>query len=172
MTYIVQCKDRFYVVAYDGLDPLTGKERRRWHPVGHDRHDAELAAVRIDRDNAGAATAHGGPQHLGEELAGTWLPLKRRHVRATTAYRYSWFIDRYINPAIGDVPLRRLRADDLQRQPLPAGQDQPPAVRASTRPHRAMLARAAVISKPHRSAAPNVTAPSLGRSALSARSEW
>jgi hypothetical protein len=32
MTYIVQRNDRFYVVAYDGLDPLTGKERRRWHP--------------------------------------------------------------------------------------------------------------------------------------------
>jgi len=40
MTCIVQRQDRFYVVAYDGLDPLTGKERRRWHPVGHDRHDA------------------------------------------------------------------------------------------------------------------------------------
>ncbi len=36
MSYIVQRKDRFYVVAYDGLDPLTGRERRRWHPVGHD----------------------------------------------------------------------------------------------------------------------------------------
>jgi integrase len=34
-------------------------------------------------------------------------------VRATTAYRYSWFVDRYINPAIGDIPLRRLRADHL-----------------------------------------------------------
>ncbi len=30
MAYIIQRKDRFYVVAYDGLDPLTGKERRRW----------------------------------------------------------------------------------------------------------------------------------------------
>lgn len=28
MTYIVQRQDRFYVVDYDGLDPLTGKERR------------------------------------------------------------------------------------------------------------------------------------------------
>ncbi len=51
--------------------------------------------------------------HLGQFLTETWLPLKRRHVRATTAYRYSWFVDRYINPAIGDVPLRRLRADHL-----------------------------------------------------------
>jgi integrase len=38
---------------------------------------------------------------------------KRRHVRATTAYRYSWFVERYINPTIGEVPLRRLRADHL-----------------------------------------------------------
>jgi hypothetical protein len=29
MAYIIERKDRFYVVAYDGLDPLTGKERRR-----------------------------------------------------------------------------------------------------------------------------------------------
>jgi hypothetical protein len=71
MTYIVQRKDRFYVVAYDGLDPLTGKERRRWHPVGHDRDETESVSARIDRDRA------------------------------------------YINPAIGDVPLRRLRADHL-----------------------------------------------------------
>lgn len=113
MAYIVQRKDRFYVVAYDGLDPLTGKERRRWHPVGHDRHDAEVVATRIDRDNAGAAPARGGPMHLGQFLTEIWLPLKRRHLRATTAYRYSWFVDRYINPAIGDIPLRRLRADHL-----------------------------------------------------------
>ena len=113
MTYIVQRKDRFYVVAYDGLDPLTGKERRRWHPIGHDRNDAEIAAERIDRDNAGAAPVRGGPQLLGQFMTETWLPLKRRYVRATTAYRYSWFVDRYIKPAIGDIPLRRLRADHL-----------------------------------------------------------
>jgi hypothetical protein len=45
MTYSVQRKDRFYVVAYDGLDPLTGKERRRWQPVGHNRDEAELVAA-------------------------------------------------------------------------------------------------------------------------------
>lgn len=44
MAYIIERKDRFYVVAYDGLDPLTGKERRRWHPAGGDRHDAEAMA--------------------------------------------------------------------------------------------------------------------------------
>ena len=55
MTYIVQRKNRFYVVAYDGLDPLTGKERRRWHPVGHDRDEAEQMAERLEADAAGSA---------------------------------------------------------------------------------------------------------------------
>ena len=48
MTYIVQRQDRFYVVAYDGLDPLSGKERRRWHPVGHDRDEAEAVRRRLE----------------------------------------------------------------------------------------------------------------------------
>lgn len=97
--YITQRKDRLYVVSYDGLDPLTGKERRRWHLAGHDRHEAEQMAARIERDNAGAAPVRGGPILVGDFLADTWLPIKRRHVRATTAYRYSWFVDHYINPA-------------------------------------------------------------------------
>jgi hypothetical protein len=50
MSYIVQRQDRFYVVACDGLDPLTGRKRRRWHPVGHDRTEAEQLAERLDRE--------------------------------------------------------------------------------------------------------------------------
>jgi len=70
-------------------------------------------AGRLERDNAGPP-ACGGPTQLGKFLTDTWLPMKRRHVRATTAYRYSWFVDRYIKPAIGQVPLRRLRVDHLE----------------------------------------------------------
>ena len=113
MTYIVQRKDRFYVVAYDGLDPLTGKERRRWHPAGHHRSDADALAARLDQETNAAPPTIGGPITLADFLAGTWLPQKRRQVRATTAYRYSWFVEHYIAPAIGDVPLRRLRTDHL-----------------------------------------------------------
>jgi len=112
MTYIVQRKDRFYVVAYDGIDPLTGKERRRWLPFGTDRAEAEACAVRLDGDIA-APPAKGGPTTVGAFLTETWMPQKRRHIRSTTAYRYAWFIERYIKPAIGEIPLRRLRADHL-----------------------------------------------------------
>jgi len=113
MTYIVQRQDRFYVVAYDGRDPRTGRERRRWYPVGRDRHEAEALLARLDLDRAGAPPARGGPLRLDEFLRSTWLPLKRRQVRATTCYRYAWFVEHYISPNIGHIPLRRLRADHL-----------------------------------------------------------
>ncbi len=113
MSYIVQRQDRFYVVAYDGLDPLTGRERRRWHPVGRDRAEAEQLAARLDHERDATPPPPTGPITLGDYLTTTWIPHKRRQVRATTAYRYAWFVDRYIGPAIGDVPLRRLRADHL-----------------------------------------------------------
>ncbi|MGD9997504.1 MAG: tyrosine-type recombinase/integrase [Ilumatobacteraceae bacterium] len=113
MSYIVQRQDRFYVVAYDGLDPLTGRERRRWHPVGHDRTEAEQLAERLDRDRDAVPAVQAGPITFGELLTNTWVPHKRRQLRATTAYRYAWFVERYIRPALGQVPLRRLRADHL-----------------------------------------------------------
>lgn len=113
MTYIVQRQNRFYVVAYDGLDPLTGKERRRWHPAGHDRDDADALAARLTNDTERTAPRANGSITLGTFFRDTWLPQKRRQVRATTSYRYSWFVDRYIDPAIGHVPLRRLRVDHL-----------------------------------------------------------
>jgi hypothetical protein len=35
--YVAQKGDRFYAVIYEGLDPVTGRERRRWHPAGTNR---------------------------------------------------------------------------------------------------------------------------------------
>ena len=35
--YVAQRRGRFYAVIYEGRDPVTGKEIRRWHPAGTDR---------------------------------------------------------------------------------------------------------------------------------------
>ena len=102
MSYIVQRNDRVYVVAYDGLDPLTGRERRRWHPIGSDRDEAEAVASCSSR-SCRHPPARGGPIQLDEFLRSTRLPHKRRQVRATTAYRYAWFVEHYIAPAIGPM---------------------------------------------------------------------
>ncbi|HKC82765.1 MAG TPA: hypothetical protein VKD46_02075 [bacterium] len=35
--YVVRKADQHYAVIYEGLDPVSGRERRRWYPAGPDR---------------------------------------------------------------------------------------------------------------------------------------
>lgn len=113
MAHIVQRKNRFYVVTYDGVDPLTGRERRRWHAVGKDPADADAMVGRLHRSPRPVAARHGMGTSLGGFLTDVWLRRKRPHLRTTTSYRYEWMIDHYIAPRLGDVALGQLRDDHL-----------------------------------------------------------
>ena len=53
--YVAQRRGRFYAVIYEGLDPVTGRERRRWHPAGTDR--AQARATRRPARRRGAGTS-------------------------------------------------------------------------------------------------------------------
>jgi hypothetical protein len=49
-----------HAVFYEGLDPITGRERRRrWHPAGTDRATAERLAARLAADDGGTVTDRG-----------------------------------------------------------------------------------------------------------------
>ena len=39
--------DRWYAVIYEGIDPVTGKERRSWHAAGTERANAERLAAQL-----------------------------------------------------------------------------------------------------------------------------
>ncbi len=108
MSYIVQRKTSFYVVDYTGHDPITGKERRRWHPAGNQRRDAEEMKARLDHQRPEDKT--GGT--LAEFMSGTWLKSKPS-ITHPTRCRYKWMVEKNINPRIGHVKLGRLRASDL-----------------------------------------------------------
>jgi hypothetical protein len=45
--FVAQRRGWFYVVIYEGRDPVTGKELRRWHPARTDRAEAERLAARL-----------------------------------------------------------------------------------------------------------------------------
>ena len=115
MVYIIQRKDRFYVVAYDGIDPVTGRERRRWHPAGHSRADAEAICARLDAVAAADTTIATGLLTFGRYLSEQFMPMRRHRLQATTAHRYQWIIDNYITPALGTMPLRSVRSEHLDR---------------------------------------------------------
>jgi hypothetical protein len=108
MSYIVQRNNRFYVVAYNGHDPITGRERRRWHPAGSDAGDAEELRRRIDRQRPRPSCA----VSLGGFMSTTWLATKGTITRPT-ANRYRWMIDHNIAPRVGTIRLDALRPDDL-----------------------------------------------------------
>lgn len=80
--YVARKGNRWYAVISDGLDPVTGRERRSWHPAGSDRAEAErlarqLAAKVNGRDDEGRALS------FGAHLTTRWLPGKRLALRAT-----------------------------------------------------------------------------------------
>ncbi|MGQ0826013.1 MAG: tyrosine-type recombinase/integrase [Actinomycetota bacterium] len=117
MGYVVERAGHFYAVCYDGVDPITGRERRRWHAAGTARSDAEaVAAILTSERSALAGTgSSASATTLVVYLRRSWLPAKRMTVKATTWQRYAWMIEHYVAPTIGAVPLRGLRADHLER---------------------------------------------------------
>jgi integrase len=110
--YVVQKGARFYAVIYEGVDPLTGRERRRWHPVGVDRDAAEqlatvLAGEACPSDRQAGLT-------LATFLLRQWLPAKRVSLRPSTWDSYRRVIELHVVPRIGTIPLRRLRAQHFE----------------------------------------------------------
>ena len=80
--HIAKKGNRYYAVIYEGVDPATGKDKRRWHPAGDNRKDAErVLADLIKRVHDGDYRA---PDKitLGDYMLKRWLPTKRGQAQA------------------------------------------------------------------------------------------
>ena len=113
--YVARKGDRYYAVIYEGIDPLTGRERRRWHPAGTDQAVAETLAC----DLAARHRRGGGHERasltVAVYLTQRWLPSKKMVLRASTWDAYRRVIDLHLVPRVGRIPLRHLRPDHLER---------------------------------------------------------
>jgi integrase len=110
--YVVRKGSRFYAVIYEGVDPLTGRERRRWHPAGESRGEAELLAAQLAA-TASVVTRQSGPT-LATYLLRQWLPAKEINLRPSTSDGYRRLIELHVVPRLGTVSVRRLRAEQLE----------------------------------------------------------
>ncbi len=111
--YTVKKGKQYYAVVYEGIDPATGKERRRWIPAGPRRGDAEkLVTDVVKRKNDGQRTPH-GKTTLGEYLTEKWLPLQQAQLRRSTYDDYRRNINLHVIPTLGRVPLHKLTPEDL-----------------------------------------------------------
>lgn len=111
--YVAQRRGRFYAVIYEGRDPVTGKEVRRWYPAGTDRAEAERLAARLasteqDRvDKVRSLT-------FGAYLTRQWLPAKKLHLATSTYRGYERNVKLHVLPKLGRVPIRRLRYQQIE----------------------------------------------------------
>ena len=110
--YVVQKGARFYAVIYEGVDPLTGRERRHWHAAGTDRTVAEQLAVDLAARACNVDRSSG--LTLATFLLRRWLPAKRVSLRPSTWDSYRRIVELHVVPVLGTVPLRRLRAQHLE----------------------------------------------------------
>lgn len=110
--YVAQKGNRFYAVIYEGRDPLSGRERRRWHPAGASREEAEALATRL-AGSAALIEREPGPT-LATFLLRQWLPAKQLSLRPSTWDGYRRLLELHVVPRLGAVSLRRLRAEQLE----------------------------------------------------------
>jgi len=95
-------------------DPITGRERRRWHPAGTDRSEAERLTADIARRRHDDGYERSSLT-VAVYLTRRWLRSKKLTLRASTYDSYRRNIDLHVTNSIGRVPLRRLRPDHLER---------------------------------------------------------
>ena len=112
--YVARKGRQYYAVIYEGLDPVTGKERRRWHPAGPDKTAAETLAHKLAAET-NSREGRSRSLTFGAYLSEQWLPAKANTLAASTWQGYRRKIERHILPTLGRIPIRRLKVDDLER---------------------------------------------------------
>ena len=112
MAYVTEKRGVFYAVIYEGRNPVSGRERRRWHRCD-DRRDAEAVAENLTERRARQRHT-GSSLTFAEYLLGQWLPAKEATLAPTTHARYVTSVEHYLLPHLGDTPLRRLRTEHLE----------------------------------------------------------
>ena len=111
--YTAKKGSQYYAVIYEGLDPVTGKEIRTWHRAGTNKAKAEKLARKLATEIDGA---NDGVRSLtfGAFLVGQWLPNKKITLAESTWHGYRRKIERHIIPALGSIPIRRLKVNQLE----------------------------------------------------------
>jgi integrase len=100
-------------VIYEGRDPVTGKERRSWHPAGTDRACAERLAAKLAATETSRVDAVRSLT-FGAYLTSQWLPAKKLHLATSTYRGYERNVQLHVLPAFGRVSIRRLRYQQIE----------------------------------------------------------
>lgn len=105
--------NRYYAVVYDGIDPGTGRKRRRWVAAGTRRADAERLLADLIRRKYDGEPVPTEKLTLAEYLTERWLPVQKTRLRASTYDSYRRNVELHVIPALGRRPLDKLTVEDV-----------------------------------------------------------
>jgi integrase len=98
---------KYYVVLEMGVDPITGKRRRKWHSGYRLKKEAVDALHELVTDVHKGAYIEPTKETFGQYLE-RWLPAIRGTVRANTWESYRGAVEVHLIPSLGSIPLRQL----------------------------------------------------------------
>jgi len=111
-------RDGLQVQVYAGRDPLTGRKRYVSRQVPGKGRAALKAAKQVEAEllaEVGAGRHRGSRDRTMAELLERWFEWRQtvRPISPTTVMSYRGDLDRYILPALGELPVRQLDAATL-----------------------------------------------------------
>jgi len=113
MAHIAKKGNRYYPVAYGGINPVTGDGKRDWHDGFATRKEAEREAAEIVKRKQDGDYRSPDRITLGDYLNERWLPTRRAQIRPSTFSAYKNSIGIHVVPHIGSIQLRQLQPEDL-----------------------------------------------------------
>ena len=108
MAYVTEKRGVHYAVIYEGRNPVTGRERRRWHRC-ESRIDAERLAQALTAEHERRHRA-GSSMALGDYLLGQWLPAREATVARSTHARDGKAVEHYLKRPRFSAALIRVAA--------------------------------------------------------------
>ena len=113
MAHIAKKGNRYFVVAYGGINRATGGEKRDWSDGFATRKEAEREAAAIEKRKEDGDYRSPDRIALSGYLNDRWLPLKKSQLSRSTFDSYRNNVRLHVAPRIGTIQLRQLQPEDL-----------------------------------------------------------
>lgn len=97
-----------WAIILDQRDPSTGKRKRKWHSFEGTKREAQVECSRLITAMKGGTYQEPNKITLGDFLS-RWVDHIKSQVSPKSHERYAGIVDQNIKPALGAVPLTKLK---------------------------------------------------------------
>jgi integrase len=104
----------YSLVVYLGEDPVTGKKRQKWETYKGPKKGAETRLTHILNEINVGAYAEPGKLRVDEYLRRWLADYAKTNVSGKTYERYAQIVEKHLAPALGSVPLFKLKPLQIQ----------------------------------------------------------